>query len=455
VKNESPAGVEAAGLEQDTVGPTVVGRGTDSMTAAEVDEAIETIPARNPLSPFYAFTFRNFRLYFYGQSISVAGTWMQSVAQQWLIWQLTRSAAWLGIVSGASAIPYVLFAVWGGQMADRYSRRNILICTQAGAMILAVLLALLATNRWVPIQAWHVAALSGVSSIINAFNMPAQQAFVTDMVDDRKALGNAIALNSLRFNLSRFIGPILAGMVLVKSSVAVCFFLNAVSYIAVILSLYMMRLPHVKASKQATSVWEGFGYIWFNRNVLRIVMLVGLSALTVWPLSTLFPVFATKFHVGAKGYSWMMSINGIGAALGGLLLAALTSRLSRRLTVYGGALSFCLAALFLSCAPTYHLALLSLFLSGFSMIIFGISCNTKVQEEVPDTLRGRVMAVYSLVFNGLFPIGGLTIGFLAQHLSASIAIRINATICLLICLTLLAWSLAERRALERALANAS
>src|SRR5262249_24981462 len=149
-----------------------------------------------------------------------------TVAQNWLVWEITHSPRWLGIVNGASAIPYVLFAMWGGKMADRHSRRAILVWTQSLAMVLAFVLAFLATNRWLPVQAWHIAVLAGLSSIVNAFNMPAQQAFVTDMVDERDALSNAIALNSLRFNLARFLGPILAGIVLVKWSVAACFFLN-------------------------------------------------------------------------------------------------------------------------------------------------------------------------------------------------------------------------------------
>jgi MFS family permease len=421
------------------------GNGTEPMSAAEVDAAVEAIPARR--GAFYAFSFRNFRLYFYGQSISVAGTWMQTVAQNWLIWRLTHDARWLGLVNGASAIPFVLFALWGGHIADRYSRRTILVWTQTLAMILAFVLALLATNnRWVHIQAWHIVALATISSVVNAFNMPAQQAFVTDMVDDRKALGNAIALNSLRFNLSRFLGPILAGIVLVKSNAATCFAINGLSYLAVIWSLLLMRLPPVLPQERRTSVWEGFGYIWHNRNILRIVLLVGVSAIFTWPISTLFPVFASQFHQGARGYSWMMSVNGIGAALGGLLLAAFGHSLPRRLPVYGGAFVFCISLLLLAAAPTYQLNLACLTLSGFAMIVLGTSCNTRVQEDAPDALRGRVMAVYSLVFNGLFPLGGLEIGFLAARLGAVPTVRLNAVLCLVITAAMLIWSEAERRA---------
>ncbi len=429
------------------------GNGTDAMTADEVDAAMESIPARRPHGPFYAFRFPNFRLFFYGQSISVAGTWMQTVAQNWLIWKLTHDAWWLGLVNGVSAIP-VLFTLWGGHIADRYSRRNILIWTQTLAMILAFVLALLAANWIVPIKAWHIVVLAGLASVVNAFNMPAQQAFVTDMVDDREALGNAIALNSLRFNLARFIGPILAGMVLVKFNEATCFALNGLSFLAVIWSLMRMRLPEFVPQDRHLSVWEGFGYIWHNRNILRIVLLIGVTATLVWPISTLYPVFAAKYHTGARGYSWMMSVNGIGAAIGGLALAAFGQRFSRRLAIYGGAILFCLSLLLLAVAPTYLLALAYLTLGGFAMIIVGISCNTKVQEDAPDALRGRVMAVYSLVFNGLFPVGGLEIGFLAGRIPPARAVSINAWLCMAVIVALLIWSVVERRAQERLLASA-
>ncbi|HZO90234.1 MAG TPA: MFS transporter [Chthonomonadaceae bacterium] len=426
------------------------GNGTDYMTQAEVDAAMAGLPANDRRGPFYPFTFRNFRLFFYGQTISVAGTWMQTVAQQWLVWKLTGSAAWLGIVSGASAIPYVLFATWGGQVADRYPRRDTLVWTQTAAMILAFVLAFLTYGWWIPVQPWHVALLAGLSGIVNAFNMPTQQAFITDMVDDRKALGSAIALNSFRFNMARILGPIFAGVVLVKWGAATCFLINGLSFIAVIISLLMMRLPPFVPHAQQISMWGGFGYIWRNRSVFRTVALIGAASLFAWSVSTLYPVFATLFHRGARGYSNILSVNGVGAATGGLTLAILGERLSRRKAIYGGAFLYGSMLLMLSFAPTYAWVLFSLACSGFAMISLGISCNTKVQEEVPDALRGRVMAVYSLVFSGLMPVGGLEIGFLAEHLKAVTAVQINASVFLFLTTTLLVWSLIDARAFERA-----
>lgn len=398
--------------------------------------------------PLYAFSFRNFRLFFVGQSISVAGSWMQTVAQQWLVWQLTHSSLWLGIVNGASAIPYVAFAMWGGQLADRHSRRNILLWTQVASMILATLLALLATNRWMVILPWHVVVLSGITSVVNAFNMPAQQALVTDLVDERAAISNAIALNSLRFNVARFLGPLIAGIILVKYSAAACFALNAVSFIAVITSLLMMRVSPPRKCEIDASIWEGFRFIRDNRSVYRTVLIIGLGAFFTWPLSTLFPVFATSFHQGARGYSGMMSANGIGAALGGILLAWMSHLLPRRVWVYGGAIMFSVSVVLFSVITNYYLALFCLVFGGCSMILMAISCNTYVQEQVPDSLRGRVMAVYNLVFNAMFPLGGLEIGYLAQHLNSVRALQINGSLCFLLTLLLLAWNVRDTRNIQ-------
>lgn len=396
---------------------------------------------------FHAMQFRNFRLFFYGQLVSVAGTWMQDVAMKWLVWEVTHSATWLGIVSGANAVPFVLFALWGGQVADRYSRRKILIWTQSMAMVLAFALALLASSfSPVKLEAWHIVLISLLSGIVNAFNMPAQQAFVTDMVEDRKALGNAIALNSLRFNLARVLGPVLAGIVLVHYRSAACFFLNGLSFVAVIVSLLMMRLPAFDRKSQSESVFDGFRYIHETRSVLRIMLLIAAGSLFTWPLSTLFPVFASNFHRGSAGYSAMMTANGFGAAIAGLALAWVGTRVSSKVKVYGGSALYCIALLLFASTRSYEPALFFLVLAGFSMILFGISSQIKVQEEVPDTLRGRVMAVYSLVFNGFFSLGGLEIGLLAErpHVGAAGALLLNSALCLLFTVALFLWSLLDQ-----------
>jgi MFS family permease len=434
-----------SGGEATDPSPSPAPHRTDAMTQGAVDAAIASAPAIRRRGPLYAFAFRNFRLFFFGQLISVAGTWMQTVAQQWLVWELTHKPLWLGIISGASAIPYIVFALHGGEVADRFPRRTVLVWTQVLAMLLAFVLALLASNRLIPIQPWHIALLAGLSGIVNAYNMPAQQAFVTDMVEERDALPNAIALNSLRFNLARFIGPVLAGVVLVRTNAAACFFLNGLSFLAVIVSLLMMRLPAFVRLKRTNSIWGGFTFIRNTPRVLRLVLLIGAGSIFAWSVSTLYPMLADQFHRGASGYSLLTGVNGIGAALGGVALTLLGDRLPRRYTVYGGAMLFCIALITLSFSRSFPLTLGILLWSGFAMIVFAISAQTRVQEEVPDELRGRVLAVYSLVFQGLMPLGSLEIGFLAGRLGSQEAIRANALICLVIAVSLFAWSQFSRR----------
>lgn len=412
-------------------------------TREEIDREMAAPPVRSR-SPFYALTFRNYRLFFYGQTVSVAGTWMQMVAQQWLVWQLTKSEAWLGYVSFAGAVPFLFFATWGGGLADRFNRRDILLVTQAFAMAIAFGLAFLASGWVVTPLAWHVAVFAALSGVVNAFNMPAQQALVTDMVEDRSALANAIALNSLRFNMARVLGPMVAGWVLVRYSAAACFFLNAFSFVAVFASLLAMRISFAGGDSKRRDPWGGFAYVWQRRATLRTILLMGSAALFAWSASTLFPALAADFGVGADGFSRMMTFNGLGAAVGGLFLAALGERFRRRALIYGGIFAFAGALLLLSYATAYWPALGCLALSGFAMILFGISSQTKVQEEVPDDLRGRVMGVFTLVFNGLLPFGGLLAGVLAERYGAARAVRLNASACLVFALLVFAWSLLDR-----------
>ncbi|MCW3052683.1 MAG: Arabinose efflux permease [Chthonomonadales bacterium] len=431
--------------EDNDASPTPTPYRTEAMTQSDVDTAIASAPAIRQRGPLYALSYRNFRLFFFGQLISVAGTWMNSVAQQWLIWELTHSARWLGLISGARAIPYVVFALHGGEIADRFPRRAVLVWTQVLSMLLAFVTAALAAHYPIPIQPWHLAVLAGLSGIVNAYNMPAQQAFVTDMVEERDALPNAIALNSLRFNLARFVGPVMAGVVLVRTNAAVCFFLDGLSFLAVIVSLLMMRLPAFTRLDRTDSIWGGFLYIRDTPRVLRLVLLIGAGSIFAWSVSTLFPMLADQFHRGAGGFSLLTGVNGVGAAIGGAALTIWGDRLPRRYAVYGGAILFCISLITLSFSHSFALSLAILIWAGFMMIVFAISAQTRVQEEVPDDLRGRVMAVYSLVFQGLMPLGSLEIGFLAAHLGGPEAIRINALLCLVIAVGLFAWSQLSRR----------
>lgn len=389
---------------------------------------------------FYALTFRNFRLFFIGQLISVSGVWMQTLAQSWLIFDLTHSAAWLGVIAGVKAIPNALLSIWGGQVADRYPRRTILLITKASSMALSLLLAALATNWWTPIRPWEIAAISLLSGVVGAFNQPAQRAFIVDIVEEREALGNAIALNSFRVNIARFIGLILAGVTLSRFGAPVCFLLNGVSFLAVILSLLMMRIQRKGRLESKAPIWGGFKYIWRDKTILRIVAVIGLGSIFVRSSTTIFPIFAARLHAGASGYSAMMTANGLGAMIGSIAFASFGSCFPRKTTIYGGAALFSVGLILFSITRIQPIALGILVLCGFANIVFNVSANTKIQEDVPEKLRGRVMAVYALVFGGMMPVGGLETGFLAQEEGAPIALQINSFICLVaVCVTLV-WS---------------
>ena len=389
---------------------------------------------------FYALTFRNFRLFFIGQLISVSGVWMQTLAQSWLIFDLTHSAAWLGVIAGVKAIPNALLSIWGGQVADRYPRRTILVITKASSMALSLLLAALATNWWTPIRPWEIAAISLLSGVVGAFNQPAQRAFIVDIVEEREALGNAIALNSFRVNIARFIGLILAGVTLSRFGAPVCFLLNGVSFLAVILSLLMMRIQRKGRLESKAPIWGGFKYIWRDKTILRIVAVIGLGSIFVRSSTTIFPIFAARLHAGASGYSAMMTANGLGAMIGSIAFASFGSCFPRKTTIYGGAALFSVGLILFSITRIQPIALGILVLCGFANIVFNVSANTKIQEDVPEKLRGRVMAVYALVFGGMMPVGGLETGFLAQEEGAPIALQINSFICLVaVCVTLV-WS---------------
>lgn len=371
---------------------------------------------------------------------------MQQVAQQWMVYDLTRSATWLGIVAGAGAVPYALFAIWGGQIADRYPRRTILLVTQIAAMILAFALAALSTNHWVAVEGWHIAFIAALAGVVNAFNMPAQQAFVADIVDEREALGNAIALNSLRFNLARFLGPVLAGWALVRAGAATCFTLNALSFVAVLISLAFIRPRTSGDGEQGRqdprdlAVGQGLRYINGNRSVLRVFLLLAAASLLAWSVPTVFPLLSEQFGQGAAGYSALMAAQGLGAAAGGLLMATTGGRLPRRMVVYTALTAQCLALALVPLAVWWPAVLCCMALAGCMLIVFAIGANTKVQEEVPDTLRGRVMAAYSLVQGTLIPLGGLLVGFVVERWSVGRAITAFSLLCLGCVGVLYVWS---------------
>jgi MFS family permease len=376
----------------------------------------------------------------------VIGTWLQFVAEGWLVFQLTRSPAWLGIVAGAGAVPGLLLTLIGGQAADRYSRRRILLMTQALSMLLAFLLALLASGWWMAIQPWHVAVLAAAMGAVNAFAGPAFQSFLPRLVP-RAQMGSAIALNSLLWNGARVLGPLAAGGLIASVGVPGCFALNGLSYVAVLAALALMRVDEGGGEALVRpSALEGVRYVARTPVALRVLVLFAVTASFGWLYQILLPALAAeRFHRGAAAVGQLTAAAGVGAVLAAAVTAALSREPVRRLLVYGGAFTYSLSLLLFASVQSYPTALATLVLVGFGLIVCGVNINARLQEEVPDALRGRVMAIFSLIWMGFQPLGGLLGGALAQQVGSTAAVRVGAGLCLSAAIALFTWSQAERR----------
>ncbi len=378
-----------------------------------------------------ALKHRNFQLFFSGQLISLVGTWMQSVAQAWLVYRITGSSLLLGSVGFASQIPVFLAAPFGGIVADRYNRQRVVIGTQVASMVLAFILAgLTLTSRVTVPEIFILAALLG---IVNAFDIPGRQAFLVDMVG-KEDLMNAIALNSSMFNGARVIGPAVAGILVARIGGGWCFFANAVSYIAVITGLLLMqvqRRPDPPAGSPIAHIVEGFRFVRNTAPIRALLLLLGLVSLVAMPYTVLMPVFAARIlHGGARGLGILMGATGIGALLGALTLATRTGvyGLGRWVTFSCAGFSVGLVAFALS--RNFLLSTGLLVPVGFCMMLEMSSSNTLIQAMVPDHLRGRVIAVYSMMFMGMAPFGALLGGAFADRVGASVTVMLGAVACL-------------------------
>ena len=372
------------------------------------------------LSPMLrALRHRNYQLYFGGQMISLTGTWMQSVAQSWLVYKLTGSAVMLGFVAFSGQIPVFLLASIGGAFADRHRRHRILILTQTTAMLLAFALAALTlTNR---VQVWHVFALASLLGITNALDIPTRQAFVVDIVGKDDFM-NAIALNSSMVTSARIIGPTIAGVLIATIGEGWCFFANAVSYIAVIAGLLLMKMKTQKRvpppGSALASIVEGFRYVRHTGPVRALLLLLGLVSLIGMPYVVLMPIFADQIlRHGASGLGLLMAASGVGALVGALSLAVRQGVRGLGRWVAFSATGFGASLILFSLSRSFWLSFALLLPVGFSMMIQIAASNTLIQAMVPDNLRGRVMAVYSMMFMGMAPFGALLAGALAQRLA--------------------------------------
>ncbi|MGB8646630.1 MAG: MFS transporter [Anaerolineae bacterium] len=381
---------------------------------------------------FAALRHYNYRLFFAGQLTSLIGTWMQNVAQSWLVYALTNSPFYLGVVSFASSVPVLVLSPFAGVVVDRVPKRTLLILTQTAAMLLAFILALDVLAGWV--QPWHIVILSFALGMVNTFDAPGRQAFVVEMVE-REDMANAIVLNSAIFNMARIVGPTLAGIALAVVGPAWCFFLNGVSFIAVIVGLALMRVkPYIGARSREPALAqmrEGLRYIRGNRTLMTLFSIVAVANLFAFGYSSLMPAFAQDIlQVGPTGLGLMSAAIGVGALVGALLIASLGNypHKGRLLTI--GNLLFPAMVLCLSVSRLFPLSLVLLAGVGLGFLTQNATTNTLVQSMVPDELRGRVMSVYLMIFQGFFPLGSLMAGVIAQNFGVPAGAAVGASIAL-------------------------
>jgi MFS family permease len=379
-----------------------------------------------------AFRHRNYQLFFGGQLISLTGTWMQSVAESWLVFRLTGSSALLGVSAFASQIPVFLFATIGGTVADRVNRHRIIVVTQALSMILPLVLAALTLSGRV--RVWEIFTLAACLGVVNAFDIPARQAFLVDMVG-REDLMNAIALNSSMVNGARVVGPAVAGLLVAAVGEGWCFLLNGISYTAVITGLLLMKLParaRPAAGRSAlTDTVDGFRFVARTTPIRALLLLLGIVSFAGMPYAVLMPVFAESIlHGGARGLGLLMGASGLGALGGALILASRSGVRGLGRWVAVSAAGFGAALIAFSLSRVFWLSALLLVPVGFGLMVQMASSNTLIQAMVPDALRGRVMAVYSMMFMGMAPFGALFAGTIAERIGAPRAVALGGVICI-------------------------
>ncbi len=406
---------------------------------------------------FAALRHRNFRLFFFGQMVSLTGTWMQRIAQSWLVLSLTNSPFLLGVVGMLQWLPVLCFSLLGGVLADRVSKRGLIVMTQTMQMLQAFALGVLVLSR--AVRFWHVAVLAVALGLASAFDMPARQAFIFEMVEGTDTM-NAVALNSMIVNVARLLGPAVAGIAIGWVGMAPAFLANGASFIPVIAALLLMQVKPMQAVRTAsgvlTHVREGLEYLRRTSPVLQVVVLLAVESVFALNFTLLASVTAKDvLHAGARGFGFLMSSQGAGALVGAITVASLAHLGPRPVFLYGGATVLGVAEVALALVRQFPAASLMFGIAGASMVLFTASVNTTLQLNVPDYLRGRIMSVYSLVLGGLTPIGSLVAGTLAQVWGAPGAFLVGGVVGLVAVAVVLRWhAVTAQGVAEPARANA-
>ncbi|HGE72292.1 TPA: MFS transporter [Candidatus Poribacteria bacterium] len=400
---------------------------------------------------FRAFKYRNYRLFFTGQGISLIGTWMQRIAMSWLVFRLTNSSFLLGLVGFTSQIPTFILCPFAGVIADRVDRLRIMIVTQILSMIQAGILAFLViSNR---ISVWHVVILSVILGMVTAFDIPSRQSFIIKMVDKREDLGNAIAMNSFMFNSARLIGPSLAGIIISAFGDGICFLLNAISYIAIISALFAMKVKPDERAKSNNRILEdlkiGSAYTFGIPPIRNVLLLLGLVQFVGMPYTVLMPLFAKNILGGdANTLGFLMAGVGCGALFGAIFLASRKNAQGLDRIIPMASTIFGIGLIFFSLSRVFATSLLLISLCGFGMMVQMASCNTVLQTIIDDDKRGRVMSFYTMAFMGPAPFGSLLGGWAASHIGAPNTLIIGGIISILGAVIFATKSPSLRRMLE-------
>ena len=380
-----------------------------------------------------AFQYRNYRLYFVGQSLSLLGTWMQHTATSWLVYRLTGSALLLGITGFAGQFPSFLLTPVAGVFADRLDRRRILLITQVLAMVQALVLAALVLTDTARI--WHIIALSFILGLVNAFDVPVRHSFVVDMVDNREDLGNAIALNSSMFHGARLVGPAVAGILIGHFGEGICFLLNALSFFAVIIALAAMRIKSKERRPAGKPVFrelrEGLDYAFASAPIKYVLLLVGLVSLLGMPYTVLMPVFASDILGGGpQTLGFLMASSGLGAFAGTIFLAARRDGAGLERVIHFAAILFFLGLVAFALSKTLWFSAICLLVAGFGIVVQVAAGNTILQTIVDEDKRGRIMSLFNMAFLGMAPFGSLLAGGIANGIGVPATLLLCALVCL-------------------------
>jgi MFS family permease len=394
------------------------------------------------LSAFPAFRSRNFRLYFIGQIVSMIGTWLQMVAQGWLVLEMTGSAFWVGVTAAASSLPTLFLSLFGGVIVDRYNRKTILLWTQSASMMLALVLGAVTLSGTVTLAVIMVMAF--LLGCVAAVATPAIQAFLSEMVE-RSELHSAVALNAAIFNASRVIGPAIAGLMIAWIGTGGAFMVNGLSYLAVIAALLAIRTAPPLTKPEAhqpplQSIREGIVYTWEHPVIRTIVLFVSVVSIFGWSFMSMLPVVAKQtFGMGSDGMGYLFSAFGLGSLSGTVLVSMSSGKIRSSMMVIGGILTFSIALGAFTFATDERIAMGFLFIAGIGMLSAFATMTATVQRLVEDRYRGRVMSIYLMVLMGFMPLGNLQVGFLSEHFGTALAIRIGSVVVLLATLFLFSY----------------